>query len=315
MVWRVVASRLALSVLTLVLVSLIIFLALEAMPGDVATRILGRFATEEQKALFREEMNLDLPLHQRYLSWMGGVVRGDFGHSLASDRDVGTVIAPKLKNTLMLATYAFILYVPMTLILAIVSATNRNGPADNAISILTLIGLSMPEFFLATLLLLLFAVKVAAFPTMSVLENVETLGDLLRVMTLPALTLAIVTSVYGIRMLRDNLIEVLDADYIKMARIRGLSTWQVAWRHAMPNALLPTLNVTALNLAYLIGGVVVVERVFAFPGIGSQLINAIQLLDIPVVEAIVLIVSLVYILANLIADVLGILLTPRLRTG
>ena len=165
------------------------------------------------------------------------------------------------------------------------------------------------------MLLLLFAVQVKAFPTMSVLENVEGLGDLLRVMFLPALTLAIVTSVYGIRMLRDNLIEVLDADYIKMARIKGLSSWQIAWRHAMPNAILPTLNVTALNLAYLIGGVVVVERVFAFPGMGSQLINAVQLLDVPVVEAIVLIVSLVYILANLLADVLGILFTPRLRTG
>ncbi len=315
MVWRTIGSRLALSILTLLLVSLIIFLALEAMPGDVATRILGRFATEEQKAIFRQEMNLDLPLYQRYLDWIGGVVHGDFGRSLASGRDVGTVIAPKLKNTLMLATFAFILYVPMTLILAIVSAINRNGPADNVISILTLIGLSTPEFVLATLLLLFFAVKVSAFPTMSVLENVKGVPDLLRTIALPAITLAIVSSVYGIRMLRDNLIEVLDADYIKMARIRGLSTWQVAWRHAMPNALLPTLNVTALNLAYLIGGVVVVERVFAFPGIGSQLINAIQLLDIPVVEAIVLIVSLVYILANLVADVLGILLTPRLRTG
>ena len=314
MVWRVITSRLALSILTLFLVSVIIFLALEAIPGDIATRNLGRFATEEQKQIFREKMHLDLPLHQRYLNWIGGAMRGDFGQSLASERDVSEVIAPKLKNTLMLATYAFILYIPITLILAVLSAINRNGVVDNTISVFTLLGLSTPEFFLATVLLLLFAVRVPAFPTMSVLENVETFGDLLRVMALPAITLAVVTSVYGIRMLRDNLIEVLDADYIKTARIKGLSTWQIAWRHGVPNALLPTLNVTALNLAYLIGGVVVVERVFAFPGMGSQLISAIQLLDVHVVEAIVLIVSLVYILANLAADVLGILLTPRLRT-
>lgn len=315
MIWRVIMSRLALAFLTLILVSVLIFFALEAIPGDVATRILGRFATEEQKEIFREAMNLDLPLHERYLSWIGGALQGDFGESLASQRQVGEVIAPKLRNTLMLATYAFLLYVPITLVLAIVSAINRNRPADNVISVFTLVGLSTPEFFLATVLLLLFAVQVKAFPTMSVLENVESLGDLLRVMFLPALTLAIVTSVYGIRMLRDNLIEVLDADYIKMARIKGLSSWQIAWRHAMPNAILPTLNITALNLAYLIGGVVVVERVFAFPGMGDQLIKAVQLLDVPVVEAIVLIVSLVYILANLVADVLGILFTPRLRTG
>ncbi|MFC2031696.1 ABC transporter permease, partial [Chloroflexota bacterium] len=268
MIWRVTVSRLGLAFLTLILVSIMIFFALEAIPGDVATRILGRFATEEQKEIFREAMNLDLPLHERYLSWIGGALQGDFGESLASQRQVGEVIAPRLKNTLMLATYAFLLYVPITLILAIVSAINRNRPADNAISILTLVGLSTPEFFLATVLLLLFAVQVKAFPTMSVLENAEGLGDHLRIMFLPALTLAIVTSVYGIRMLRDNLIEVLDADYIKMARIKGLSSWQIAWRHAMPNAILPTLNVTALNLAYLIGGVVVVERVFAFPGMG-----------------------------------------------
>jgi peptide/nickel transport system permease protein len=315
MVWRVIGSRLALSILTLFLVSLIIFYALEAIPGDIATRILGRFATEEQKQIFREQMQLDLPLYQRYLNWIGGALQGDFGQSLASGRDVGEVIAPKLRNTFMLAAFAFILYVPITLILAILSAINRSGPIDNGIAVFTLVGLSTPEFVLATVLLLFFAVRIPAFPTMSVLENVENLGDLLRTLALPAITLAIVTAVYGIRMLRDNLIEVLDAEYIKMARLKGLSTWQVAWRHGVPNALLPTLNVTALNLAYLIGGVVVVERVFAYPGMGSQLVNAIQLLDVPVVEAIVLIVSLVYIVANLLADVLGILVTPRLRTA
>jgi peptide/nickel transport system permease protein len=245
---------------------------------------------------------------------MTHAARGDFGYSLMSERPVTEIIAPKLKNTLMLAVYAFVLYIPMTLILAILSATKRNTPTDNSISVVTLVGLSIPEFLLATLLLILFSVKIPLFPSMSVLENVKTFPDLLRTLALPALTLAIVMSVYSVRMLRENLIEILSSDYVKVASLKGLSTWQVAWRHAVPNALQPTLNTIALNLAYLIGGVVVVERVFAYPGMGSQLVNGIQLLDIPVVEAIVLIVAAVYILSNLVADVSSIILTPRLRT-
>lgn len=314
MVFRTVSSRLILSIFTLLLVSITIFIALDVLPGDVATRALGRFATEEQKELYREKMHLNSPIYERYLIWVGNAVQGDFGYSLMSERPVTEIIAPKLRNTLILAVYAFVLYVPMTLILAILSATKRNTPTDNTISVATLVGLSIPEFLLATLLLILFAVKVPLFPSMSVLENVRTFPEYLRTLFLPALTLAIVMSVYSIRMLRENLIEILNSDYIKVASLKGLSTWQVAWRHAVPNALQPTLNTTALNLAYLIGGVVVVERVFAYPGMGSQLINGIQLLDIPVVEAIVLIVAAVYIFSNLIADVSAILLTPRLRT-
>jgi peptide/nickel transport system permease protein len=305
---------LILSIFTLLLVSITIFIALDVLPGDVATRALGRFATEEQKEIYREKMHLNSPIYERYLIWVGNAVQGDFGYSLMSERPVKEIIAPKLRNTLILAVYAFILYVPMTLILAILSATKRNTPTDNTISVATLVGLSIPEFLLATLLLILFAVKIPLFPSMSVLENVKTFPEYLRTLFLPALTLAIVMSVYSVRMLRENLIEILNSDYIKVASLKGLSTWQVAWRHAVPNALQPTLNTTALNLAYLIGGVVVVERVFAYPGMGSQLVNGIQLLDIPVVEAIVLIVAAVYIFSNLIADVSAILLTPRLRT-
>jgi len=314
LILRILASRTFLSLVTLVFVSMVIFIALDVLPGDIASRNLGRFATEEQKAIFRQKMHLDRPIYQRYLTWIGGAARGDFGRSLSSERTVTSIISIKLRNTLMLATFAFLLYIPITLILAIISATRRNSLADNTISLLTLVGLSIPEFLLATILLILFAVKMPVFPSMSVLENVKTFPELLRALALPAITLAIVTSVYGIRMLRENLIEILNSDYIKIATLKGLSSWQVAWRHAVPNAILPTLNVTALNLAYLIGGVVVVERVFAYPGIGSQLVSGIQLLDVPVVEAIVLIVAGVYIFSNLIADVFGILVTPRLRT-
>lgn len=314
MIVRTIFTRFFLSIFTIFLVSITIFVALDVLPGDVATRALGRFATEEQLAIYRNKMNLDSPVHVRFMIWAGNAAQGDFGYSLMSERPVTDIIAPKLRNTLILAVYAFVLHIPLTLILAILSATKRNTLTDHAISVATLVGLSIPEFLLATLLLLSFAVKIPIFPVMSVLENVETYGDQLRALALPTLTLAIVVSVYSVRMLRENLIEILSSDYIKVASLKGLTTWQVAWRHAVPNALQPTLNTTALNSAYLMGGVVVVERVFAYPGMGSQLINGIQLLDIPVVEAIVLIVATVYILANLVADLAGILLTPRLRT-
>ena len=314
MIVRTIFTRFFLSIFTIFLVSITIFVALDVLPGDVATRALGRFATEEQLAIYRNKMNLGSPVHVRFMIWAGNAAQGDFGYSLMSERPVTDIIAPKLQNTLILAVYAFVLHIPLTLILAILSATKRNTLTDHAISVATLVGLSIPEFLLATLLLLSFAVKIPIFPVMSVLENVETYGDQLRALALPTLTLAIVVSVYSVRMLRENLIEILSSDYIKVASLKGLTTWQVAWRHAVPNALQPTLNTTALNSAYLMGGVVVVERVFAYPGMGSQLINGIQLLDIPVVEAIVLIVATVYILANLVADLAGILLTPRLRT-
>lgn len=313
MIPRMILTRIGLMFLTAMLVSAFVFTALEVLPGDVASRILGQFATEEQRQVFRQEMGLNRPAAERYFIWLGNALKGDFGAAYSSEQRVADIIFPKLRNTALLASYAFALYVPLTVLLALASAVWRESLADNIISGLTLVGLSMPEFLLGTVLLIVFAVWLPVFPVMSVLENAKGFWGLVRATTLPAVTLAIITSVYGIRMLRDNLIEVLGSDYIKMAQLKGLSTWQVAWRHALPNALVPTLNVTALNLAYMIGGVVIVERVFAFQGIGSLLINGVQLLDAPLVEAIVLIIALVYIIANLVADMLAILLTPRLR--
>jgi peptide/nickel transport system permease protein len=309
-----ILGRVFLSIVTLIIVSVFIFSVLEILPGDIASRVLGQFSTQEQRQLFRERMGLNRPAMERYLRWVVNALHGDMGTTYSSERPVVDVVAPKLINTAMLAAYAFALYIPATILLAVASALGRDGPVDHFITGLTLVGLSMPEFLLGTLLLILLAVWLPLFPTMSVFQNTTGFWAYLRVMFLPAVTLAVITSVYGIRMLRDNLIEVLGADYIKMAQLKGLSPWQIAWRHALPNALIPTLNVTALNLAYLIGGVVIVERVFAFPGIGSLLINGVQLLDVPLVEALVLIVSVVYILANLVADVLAMLLTPRLRS-
>ncbi|MBX3582395.1 MAG: ABC transporter permease [Rhizobiaceae bacterium] len=312
---KLVIRRSLMSVVTLLLVSLIIFSMLEVLPGDVASRILGRDATPETLEQLRTELGLDRPAPVRYLSWLGGLVTGDLGNSLASSRPVSEILAPRILNTVLLSVYAFLIYLPLTFIPALLQALHRDRATDHAFSVVTLVLLSVPDFLLATILLLTFVVMLPLLPAISLVDASSSAWEYLRAMTLPALTLAIVMAVYAVRMLRDNLIEVLDSDYIRMAELKGLSRRRVLLRHALPNALVPTLNVTALNLAYLVGGVVVVEKVFSYPGFGSLLVDSLQLRDLPVVEATVMIAAFVYVVANLIADVAAILLNPRLRNG
>lgn len=312
---RLVAGRILLSLLTLLIVSLFVFAVLEVLPGDVATRILGRDATPEALALLRAKLGLDDPAPLRYLRWLGGLLAGDLGQSLASSRPVTEILTPRIYNTVLLSAYAFLLYLPLTLLPALIQAIRRDRPVDHALSIVTLVLLSMPDFLLATILLFTFVVLVPALPAISLVDHSSDAMDYLRAMTLPALTLAIVMAVYAVRMLRDNVIEVLDSDYVRMAELKGLSAGRVLLRHALPNALVPTLNVTALNLAYLVGGVVVVEKVFSYPGFGSLLVDSLQLRDLPVIEATVMIAATVYVGANLVADIAAVLLNPRLRTA
>lgn len=308
-------SRALLSLLTLLLVSLIIFAMLEVLPGDVASRILGRDATPESLAALRAQLHLEEPAPQRYLDWLGGILRGDFGQALTSSRPVTDILAPRIFNTLVLSAAAFVLYLPLALIPATVQAMRREGALDHAVSVITLILLSTPEFLLGTLLLIAFVITIPVFPAMSLVDHGSGFAEYLRAIALPAITLAIVMAVYAVRMLRDNLIEVLDSEYVRMAELKGLPRRQVLLRHALPNALVPTLNITALNLAYLIGGVVIVEKVFSYPGFGSLLVDALQLRDLPLIEATVLIAAAVYVGANLLADIGAILLNPRLRAG
>jgi len=314
-IFKLVIRRSLMSVVTLLLVSLIIFSMLEVLPGDVASRILGRDATPETLEQLRTELGLDKPAPVRYLTWLGGLVTGDMGQSLVSSRPVEEILAPRIFNTVLLSAYAFLIYLPLTIIPALLQALNRDRSVDHAFSVVTLVLLSVPDFLLATILLLAFVVMLPLLPAISLVDQSSSAWEYLRAMTLPALTLAIVMAVYAVRMLRDNLIEVLDSDYIRMAELKGLSRRRVLLRHALPNALVPTLNVTALNLAYLVGGVVVVEKVFSYPGFGSLLVDSLQLRDLPVIEATVMISAFVYVVANLIADVAAILLNPRLRTG
>jgi peptide/nickel transport system permease protein len=314
-IFKLVIRRSLMSIVTLLLVSLIIFSMLEVLPGDVASRILGRDATPETLEQLRTELGLDKPAPVRYLTWLGGLVTGDMGQSLASSRPVAEILGPRIFNTVLLSAYAFLIYLPLTIVPALLQALNRDRSVDHGFSVVTLVLLSVPDFLLATILLLAFVVMIPLLPAISLVDQSSSAWEYFRAMTLPALTLAIVMAVYAVRMLRDNLIEVLDADYIRMAELKGLSRRRVLLRHALPNALVPTLNVTALNLAYLVGGVVVVEKVFSYPGFGSLLVDSLQLRDLPVIEATVMISAFVYVVANLIADVAAILLNPRLRTG
>jgi peptide/nickel transport system permease protein len=312
---RLVTGRILLSLLTLLLVSFIVFGMLEILPGDVATRVLGRDATAEALATLRARLQLDQPALIRYGNWFGGLVTGDFGQSLVSGRRVIDILGPRIFNTVLLSIYAFILYIPLTLIPALVQAVRRDRAIDHGLSALTLVLLSMPDFLLGTALLIIFVITLPVLPAISLVDQSSGAREYIEAMTLPAVTLAVVMAVYAVRMLRDNLIEVLDSDYVRMAELKGLPPHRVLLRHALPNALVPTLNVTALNLAYLVGGVVVVEKVFAYPGFGSLLVDALQLRDLPLIEATVLIAAAVYVGANLLADIGAILLNPRLRTG
>jgi peptide/nickel transport system permease protein len=312
---RLVTGRILSALLTLLLVSILIFLIIEILPGDVASRILGREATPESLANLRERLHLNDPMVERYLTWLGRALQGDFGEALTSSRPISEILAPRITNTLLMSALAFALYLPLCLIPAVIQAVNRDGPLDHALSAVTLVLLSIPDFLLATILIILLVIMVPLFPATSVVDERSTTEQYVRALILPALTLAIVMAVYAVRMLRDSLIEVLDSEYVRMAELKGMPRIRVLLRHALPNALVPTLNVTALNLAYLIGGVVIVERLFNFPGFGSLLVDSVQLRDMPLIEATVLIAAAVYIFANLLADLGAILLNPRLRTG
>ena len=312
---RMLGARIVLSILTLFIVSIIIFALLEVLPGDVASRILGRDATPEALALLRAKLHLNEPAVIRYFTWLGGVLRGDFGKAVTSSRPISEILAPRLFNSALLSLYAFLIYIPLSLIPALIQASRRDREVDHVISVINLVFLSIPDFLLGTCLLVLFCVAIPILPAVSLVDQSSSAMHYLRAMTLPAITLAIAMAIAAVRMLRDNLIEVLDLEYVRMAELKGLPSRAVLLRHALPNALVPTLNVTAINLGYLIGGVVIVEKVFSFPGFGGLLVDSLQYRDIPLIEATVIIAAAVYVGANLLADLGTILLNPRLRSG
>lgn len=309
---KMVVQRLGLGLLTLFLISLIIFFAIELLPGDIAQEILGQAATPETVAAFRAELGLDRPAHVRYLEWLGNAVQGDFGVSLANQREISTLMAARLGNTLFLAAYAAVIAVPLAVGLGLLAALYRNSVFDRLVNLTTLSSISFPEFFVAYLLILFLSVKAGWFPSISNIRMDMTLGELIYRSFLPALTLTLVVTAHMMRMTRASIINLLASPFIEMARLKGMPPARIILRHALPNALAPIINVIALNLAYLVTGVVLVEVVFVYPGLGQLMVDSVAKRDITVVQATCLIFATFYISINLLADVLSIASNPRL---
>ena len=307
-----VAQRLGLGLLTLLVVSFIIFLAVEALPGDLAQALLGQSATEETVAAIRRELGLDLPWYQRYVEWLWGMLQGDMGTSLANQREISELIGGRLGNTLSLAALAAIIAVPLAVTLGVLAALYRNSIFDRTINVVTLSSISFPEFFIAYILILVLAVLAGWFPSISNISDDLGFWDIVYRSLLPAITLTLVVVAHMMRMTRAAIINLLASAYIEMASLKGLRRSHIIVRHALPNALAPIINVVAINLAYLVVGVVIVEVVFVYPGLGQLLVDSVSKRDFPVVQASALIFAGAYILLNLTADVLSIMTNPRL---
>ena len=320
-VLKTVLERLGLGLATLFVVSIIIFSAIELLPGDFGQAVLGQSATEETIAAFRRELGLDQPAYQRYLHWVGNAVQGDFGTSFsgrnsgssgAAKRSVVDLIAPRFWNTLFLASVTATIAVPISLALGITTALYRNSTYDRTVNTVTLTTISFPEFFVAYILILLFGSLWPIFPSLANVNESTPLGERLFRTVLPALTLTLVIVAHMMRMTRAAIINLLASPYIQMARLSGASRSEVILKHALPNAWAPIATVIAFNLAYLVVGVVVVEVVFVYPGIGQLMVDAVTARDIPVVQGCALIFAMTYILLNLFADIIGIITNPRL---
>lgn len=299
--------------MTLFVISIIIFGAVELLPGDIAQAVLGQGATPENLAALRKQMGLDQPAPVRYFDWLIGAVQGDFGKSLITNKSVTETIAPRFANTLFLASYAAVIAVPVAISLGVIVALLRNSIFDRVANVVTLTFISSPEFFLGYILVLYLAVKTGMFPAIAKLDANMTFTQLLDRTFLPALTMVLVVVAHMMRMTRASIIALLSSPFIEMARLKGMPGWKVIVKHALPNAWAPIINVIALNLAYLITGVVLVEVVFVYPGIGQLLVDSVTKRDFSVVQACCLIFAATFILLNLTADVLAILTNPRLR--
>jgi len=313
---RMILRRIALGLLTLWLVSLVVFAAVIALPGDAATAILGKEATPARVAALREQLHLNESLFTQYTQWLKGILTFDFGNSAATQQPVTQLLNERVANTLFLVFVASIIAIPLSIMLGVWTAMKRDRAFDNVTSTVTLVLAALPEFVIAILLILVFATGLShIFPAVSLLAPGEKAWQDPQVVVLPAATLIIAVVPYISRIMRGSMIEVLESEYVTMARLKGLPEREVIWRHAVPNAIVPAIQVTALELAWMAGGVVVVEFVFQYPGIGAAFVDAVANRDIVVVQAVTMLAAAVYVFLNLAADLATIMVTPRLRTA
>lgn len=308
-----IGKRFASSLLTLLLVSVTIFIIAQLLPGDAAQEALGQSATPQQVAALRHEMGLDRPAYVRYASWLTGMVSGDPGQSLVANMPVSDVISERLPNSLWLAALTALVAVPVALAIGIGSAMNRGGRLDRALNVATLSMVAVPEFLVATIAVLILSVKLRWLPSIAMASQEMGWGDYLRGVAMPILTLSVIVIAQMARMTRAAVIDQMDRPYVEMAVLKGVAPVQVVLRHIMPNAIAPIVNAMALSLSYLLGGAVIVETIFNYPGLASLMVNAVTSRDMPLLQACAMIFCAAYLLLMLIADVTAILANPRLR--
>jgi peptide/nickel transport system permease protein len=313
---RQLLRRIGLGVLTLWLVSLVVFAAVIALPGDAATAILGKEATPDRVAALREQLHLNESVVTQYTQWLKGILTFDLGNSAATQQPVTQLLSDRVANSAFLVFIASIIAIPLSILIGVWLAMRRDRAADDVISTITLVLAALPEFVIGILLILIFATGVFhLFPAVSLLAPGQKAWEAPNTVVLPAATLVLAVVPYISRIMRGSMIEVLESEYVTMARLKGLPERQVIWRHAVPNAIVPAIQVTALELAWMAGGVVLVEFVFQFPGIGAALVDAVGNRDMPVVQTVTMLAAGIYVFLNLAADLATILVTPRLRTA
>jgi peptide/nickel transport system permease protein len=310
---KLIAQRLALGILLLFAASAVIFTGTMILPGDVAQSILGQSATPENLANLRAELGLNEPPIQRYFQWLGNALQGDLGTALTNGRDISESLGKRLWNTLFLAFWAAIVSIPLAIFLGLLAVRYQNRWPDKLISAITLTSISIPEFLIGYVLMFFVAVKLGWFSSVAMINDGMSLAEKLNAIALPVIVLTLVVLAHMMRMTRAAILNVMQSAYIETAELKGLSMFTIIRTHAMPNAIAPIVNVVMLNMAYLVVGVVVVEVVFIYPGMGQYLVDHVSKRDVPVVQACGLIFAAVYILLNMIADIVSILANPRLR--
>jgi len=310
---KLVIQRLALGLLLLLAASVLIFVGTQILPGDVAQAVLGQNATPEALANMRASLGLDQPAYARYFSWLFSALHGDLGHALSNGRDIAESISGRMRNTLFLASVAAAISVPLAIFLGLLAVRYRDRWPDRLISAITLASISLPEFLLGYVVMYFLSVKLGWFPSVSNINSGMTFWQKLNAVALPATVLTLVVLAHMMRMTRAAILNVMQSAYIETAELKGLRRFTIIARHAMPNAIAPIVNVVMINLAYLVVGVVVIEVVFVYPGMGQYLVDHVSKRDVPVVQACGLIFAAVYILLNMTADIIAIVSNPRLR--
>ena len=309
-----VIKRILLGLITLFIVSLITFVGVEVLPGDACTTYLERQAFGAALEACYERLGLNLPAYERYISWAIGVLQGDFGYSLSGEMKINEVLGPKVKNSMVLASASILIGIPVALLLGIITALWRDKLPDIIISTVTIFSMTIPEFISATLLILIVAIWLEWLPGIVIVPTGASISELLPNIILPVIAISMIMTAHMARMVRSSVIQVMASDYVQMAILKGVPYWKMVFKHVLPNALLPAINVVALTIAWLLGGVVVTEVVFNYPGLGRLVIESISNRDLPVVQALAIILASIYVTINLIADLMTLILNPRLKS-